>query len=420
MATQKGRKVARIKKVHGDHLGLGSTIEFERDPGSGTFDNFQRRVNGKTYKYRRARVWLDDAKGVRIRKTLYGKTDVELRSKIKKLIAKPASTINPEKTSVEDWVDLWLKTSQKQKPKTLRDYRQNFEKHIKSGIGKAKIGKVTPQNLRAFFKELEDDGIGPSTVEVSYKVLHAAFAQLVRDGTLDRNPVSTVGKPRVPKPDKRIPTVDEAKKILKAAEGNRYYPLILLALLSSMRQGELFALRWREDVRLDQGFLRVNHTLTTDADGKLVLDDPKTEAARRRVELDPKLVAELTKLRKANPKATYLFTAPDGGLIVKGNFRKRVWLPLLKKAKVPGLKFHTLRHFGNSLLAQQGHNPKVLQARLGHATVAMTMNTYTHLMPNASREAANTLSDLFLGGLNGAKNGAKSKVRKSRKSNKAL
>ncbi|MDQ6767921.1 MAG: tyrosine-type recombinase/integrase [Candidatus Eremiobacteraeota bacterium] len=418
MKKKDDRSRWRIKSRPEDVFSTEPTVYY-RDAGLGTFDDFVRRVNGKEYKYRRARLWLENNKGVKVRQVFYGRTDAELNKKIKAAKARPASDINPHKTTLEQWIELWLETSQEKKPNTLRHYKQNFEKHIRPRIGKAKIGKLIPQNFASFLKELKDDGIGASTVEVSYKILRAAFQKLHKDQVLDRNPVATVGKPRVPKPERRMPTMDEAKKLLKAAKGTRDYPLILMALLTSMRPGELFALRWK-DVNLTQGFLTVNHTLTTDADGKLVLDDPKTPEARRRVELDHYLVAELTKLRKQDRAVTHVFTAPDGGLISKGNFRKRVWAPLLVEAKIPDLTLYSLRHFGNSLLAHDGASVKVLQARLGHTRAAMTLDTYTKLMPSGTREAANRLSDLFLGGLNGAKDGAKSKSRKYGKSAKIL
>jgi len=165
-------------------------------------------------------------------------------------------------------------------------------RNTKSGL------TLTPHAFRDLLlghsSRLDEDEIGARTRELSYQVLHAALNRLVKDGTLMRNPLTSVDKPKVPKADIRIPTLAEAQKLLRAAEGTRDYPLILLATLTGMRQGEIFGLQWC-DVHLDQGWIWVCHSLTKDTAGKLKLDKPKNEASVRRVDLDVRQVAALAK-----------------------------------------------------------------------------------------------------------------------------
>jgi len=391
----------------------GEATVYYRDVGSGTFDDFVRIVNSKRYKYRRARVWLENNKGVKTRRVFYGRTDAELHKKIKAAKARPASNIT-DKTTLGDFIDGWLKLDLKRRAKTISDYGYNFEKYIKPNIGKAKILKLTADNFRAFFKEMADDGAKPRTVQMSYQLIHAALNSLYKEGKLDRNPLATVDKPRAPKTRPDVMTWEQALTLLKTAEGTRDYPLILLAVASGMRQGELLALQWK-NVNLDQSYLSVEHTLTKDADGKLILDDPKTPESARPVGLDPELVKVLRAHRRANPKSTFVFTAKEGGFIWKDTFRSRVWLPLLEKAKLPHFRFHSLRVFGNTWLANKGTNLRVLQSRLGHSDPRMTQQTYQSVPKlNQIQEAANSLGLAIATGLKGAKNGAKRRPAKAK------
>jgi integrase len=346
-----------------------------------------RRVNGKTYEYRRAQIWMENDKGVRVRKSIYAKNDRELEKKIKAAKSRPVGDISPDKVSLGDYVERWLDTHPRLKPKTSADYRSNLQNHIKPRIGKAKLSKLRPEHFRALFKELADDLVGAPTAQVSYRLLHASLNRLVKDGTLPRNPLANVDKPRAPKADIQIPTEAQVRAILKAAKGTRDYPLVLLAVVSGLRLGELLGLRWR-DVNLDEGYIVVRHTLTKD----LQLEEPKTPGSHRRVDLDETTLKALKAHRKLSP-GDHVFTAPKGGYVSQTNFHRRAWAPLLEKAKVPHLRFHSLRHFGNSLLAKQGVNLKVLQARLGQTTTRMTLDTYAHLMPGETRQAAEIIGE---------------------------
>jgi integrase len=241
------------------------------------------------------------------------------------------------------------------------------------------------------------------------------FSLAVKDELLVRNPMVSVEKPTGQRTETRILTAKDARKLLEAAAGSRLYPLVATALATAMRQGELFALQW-ENVHLDAGYLLVKATLTEAADRSLVFSEPKTQAGRRRVDLDGEIIGILRTWRKGQIASGYLGSlvfpsasgprsidkGPASGARRKSNFVRREWAPLLKKAEIPRITFHGLRHTGNSLLASQGVGIKTLQARLGHATLKTTLDTYTHLLPGDQQKAADMIGKMLFGANPGA------------------
>ena len=187
-----------------------------------------------------------------------------------------------------------------------------------------------------------------------------------------------------------------------------------------MRQGELFGLTW-DAMHLEDAYLRVTKQLANTHDGP-GLTEPKTATSKRRIDLSPEAVAVLKGHRKAQMRDgepnhhNLVFPNDVGGFIDRNDFTKRVFKPLLTKAELPDVTFHSLRHAGNSLLAKTGTSLKVLQQRLGHATPSTTLSTYTHIGPSDGQQAASTLGRLLASGLSwGINSGGGARVQKPRK-----
>lgn len=188
--------------------------------------------------------------------------------------------------------------------------------------------------------------------------------------------------------------------MLEAASGDPLEALYRLAINTGMRQGELLALKW-EEVELDRGRVRIRHTLTRE-NGRYSLGEPKTKESRRTIRLGKDVTQSLRKhhRRQLEQKMEYrelwedhgfVFTTQTGNPINPTNLRNRSFRPLLKKADLPQIRFHDLRHTCATLLLKQDVSPKKVSALLGHATIAMTLDTYSHLLPDMGDEVVDAM-----------------------------
>lgn len=181
-------------------------------------------------------------------------------------------------------------------------------------------------------------------------------------------------------------------------------PLYVLAVHTGMRSGELLGLKWA-DVDLESGTVRVRRTLTRTEDGKrLTLGEPKTKKSRRTVRLTPRAAEALGghRARQAEEKLWagglygdrgLVFTGETGGIVNPSNLRNRSFRPLLARAGLPRITFHDLRHTCASLLFQRNVHPKFVQELLGHASIAITLDTYSHMLPGMGGEAADAIGE---------------------------
>ena len=195
---------------------------------------------------------------------------------------------------------------------------------------------------------------------------------------------------------------EEARRLLEAAVGDRLEALYVLALNTGMRQGELLALKW-DDVDLKSGVLRVRRTLTkvgkTYATGEL-----KTKNSRRVIRLTPAAVGALQghlsrQLEKMEHMGSLyqpgglVFATEAGTIINSSNLRNRSLKPLLSAAALWPIRFHDLRHTCATLLLSKNVNPKIVSEMLGHASVSITLDVYSHLMPDMQEKAAKALQE---------------------------
>lgn len=192
-------------------------------------------------------------------------------------------------------------------------------------------------------------------------------------------------------------TEKEVKRLLKVAKGNRLEALIVLALTTGMRQGELFALRW-SDVDLQRKTLSVQRS-AQEIDGDIRFVEPKTDLSRRRISLS-KIAVNALKSRGAIAKreghgSELVFPSPRGDVLRKSNFIRREWEPMRTAAGIPNARFHDLRHTAASLLLAEGVNPKVVQEMHGHASIRLTLDTYSHLIPTMQAGAADAFDRML-------------------------
>jgi integrase len=199
-------------------------------------------------------------------------------------------------------------------------------------------------------------------------------------------------------------SASEARRLLEAASGDRLEALYVLAVHTGMRRGELLGLKW-DDVDLDTSTVRVRRTLTRPENGRrIALGEPKTKKSRRTVRLTLRAVEALTRHRarqaeeKLKAGGVYqdqglVFAGGIGNLINPSNLRQRSFAPLLKRAGLPRITFNDLRHTCASLLFSKNVHPKFVQELMGHASVAITLDTYSHMLPGMGGEAADAIGE---------------------------
>jgi integrase len=230
-----------------------------------------------------------------------------------------------------------------------------------------------------------------------------ALKQAVNDGLIPRNATEAVKPPQVRREEIRPLTPEQVKMLLEAASGDRLEGLFTLAVHTGLRRGELLGLKW-EDVELESGSLHVKHTLTT-ARGGPRLAAPKTKSSRRRVSLTrgavdalrAHLARQLEEIDRAGSlwqENRLAFASEIGEPLDRRDLTSRRFKPLLKRAKLlEKTRFHDLRHTCATLLLTKNVNPKIVSEMLGHATIAITLDTYSHVLPNMQDSAARALEE---------------------------
>jgi len=239
-------------------------------------------------------------------------------------------------------------------------------------------------------------GLAPATVRKAHQVLSSILETACRDGLIRVNPARGVDLP--PLVHKEMRALEPAEiEVLAAAVRPRYRALVLTAAFTGCRFGELAALRLG---RLDllHRTLRVEETVS-EVGGQLHYGPPKTRASVRTVVLPKALVAELEHHLASFPpgRAGLVFTARDGGPLRAANFRHRHWTPAVRASVGEPCRFHDLRHSHAAMLIASGQHPKVIQARLGHASIKTTLDTYGHLYQGLDEAAASALDDIMTG-----------------------
>jgi integrase len=343
------------------------------------------------------------------RKSFYGDTKQDVLAKLLRFRSGQPETVEREarNLTVGKFLRRWLDDAAKPKvrAKTLALYEGVVKKHIEPRLGPTPIATLSPGHVQSTYAALERDGASKRMVELVHAILHRAFHVAVRWGWMLRNPCAAVDRPRVDPKPARVLDATQVRAFLKKASKDPLHALYVLAIATGLRFGELLALRW-EDVDLPERYLVVKRTML-EVGGKLEIGEPKTPAGRRRVDLPDFAVAALKKHHKAalNRKrggSMLVFCDRNGGPLRQSNVTRRLFQPILTAAKVPTIRFHDLRHTAATLLVMQGVHPKVVQERLGHSRVDVTLDTYSHVLPSMQRDAADQLDRLSLSGRRGS------------------
>ena len=313
----------------------------------------------------------------------------------------------PTKKSVSEFIDEWLASSSgRLRQRTRYEYERLLDRYVLAKIGCLKLADVTPLHVQSIYAAMLKQGLSGRTVRYTHAVLSSALKQAVRWRLIPANPASAVDLPRTAGNEMRALSPDEAQRLLAACEGNRLEALFNVLVFGGLRPGEAYALK-RTDVDWNTGTITVQRALSRTR-GEWVLQEPKTSKSRRTVPLPERVMVLLRSHLRQQAEARLESTLPytDHGLIFATrtgepldaqNVNYQYLKPILKKAGLPAtLRLYDLRHTCATLLLAAGENPKVVSERLGHASVVLTLDTYSHVLPTMQRAATERLGALLL------------------------
>jgi len=343
------------------------------------------------------------------RKSFYGQTRQEVAQKLTvglkaRLDGVPLPS---EQLKVRRYLQEWLQGAQPTvRPSTWRRYEQLLRVHALPTLGTLPLARLEPRHVQRLYADCLAQGLAPATVRQLHAVLHRALGQAVKWGTVARNVAALVSPPRVKRHEIMPLSAVQARTLLESAQGDRFEALYVLALTTGMRLGELLGLRW-QDVDLAAGMLQVRHTLLRIRDG-LQLTEPKTARSRRHIALAPSAVDALRhhRSRQATVRLRLgqvwedhdlVFANEIGKPVEAGNLLRRSFWVLLEKAELPHIRFHDLRHTAATLLLQQSVHPKVVSELLGHSSIGLTLDTYSHVIPDMQQQAVAAMDSLLKG-----------------------
>ena len=336
--------------------------------------------------------------------SLYGKTRQEVSRKLPAALRDKEAglPVLPERQSVAQFLTQWMEVARPTiRHSTFVRYEVYIRLHAIPIIGRVRLTRLTPQQLQDLYTKKLAEGLSPTSVRHLHSVLHRALKQALRWNLVARNVSEAVDPPRRASSEYQALTLEEVKRYLEAAREDRLEALYVLAVTTGMRRGELLGLHWRA-VDLDQGTLQVRYTLQQGG----FLGEPKTAKSRRQISLTPLAVEALQRHHlcqlKERLKAGALWVDTDlvftnslGSHVDPDNLRHRSFNSLLRRAELPPIRFHDLRHAAATLLLGLDTRPKVVQELLGHSAIAVTMDVYSHVLPTMQREAMNDLDDLL-------------------------
>lgn len=316
--------------------------------------------------------------------------------------------------TIAEFLKVWLRdvAAARLRPSSYRRVEGIVRVHLIPALGRHQVSQLRPQHVNQMLRAKARSGLAPKTCQHIRTTLRTALGQAVKWEIARMNAAALSEPPRAQAAEIEAISRDDARAILDAVRGDRLYALYAVALGLGLRQGEALALQWR-DVDLEGRTLVVRQTLhkLKDAEGESEYQflEPKTRRSRRTIVLpDPLVVAlrehgeqqlaerqQLGQLWATNWGD--LVFATESGRPLHGPTVTRRFQAMLKASGLPRRRFHDLRHACATLLLAQGVPARVVMEVLGHATIAVTMNTYSHVLPELQREAADRMGEVLAG-----------------------
>ena len=362
-----------------------------------------------------AQISLGNRDGKRIRRSYtgrHGESKQEVLDQLHKLLHKRATATlaEPSKITLLEFLEHWLElgAGASVSPSTIDSYRRNLETHVFQVIGHIRAQQITPLHIQTVLSRMKvhrrakkgrsvtAESSSERSKQYLFSILRKAFSRGIQWGILIRNPCEGCERPKTRKFEIAPLNEEQVRDFLKTARESPLYGLFALAIQTGARQGELRALQWG-DVNLEEKTISIRRTVSEVESGDIE-KAPKTAKGVRHVTLVDSSVELLQELRVEALKRGWNKSAKvfhrEGKLITRAavnwDFNQ-----ILKRAKLPAIRFHDLRHTHATLLLLQGVHPKIVQERLGHSTIAITLDIYSHVLPSMQDQIAEKMNKLF-------------------------
>lgn len=306
---------------------------------------------------------------------------------------------------VGDWMDEWVDNYLPNIEETTRvGYRTKIRCYIKPALGDIFIKSLRAEHIQRMVNDMMDRGLSPKNIRDTFNNINAAMKKAVKLQLIPYNPCEAVELPRLKKYRAEVYSTEMIQNLLDVASGTDMFLPIFLLVMVGLRRGELLALRW-EDIDFKKNILKVRKNMVNGEKG-CVIKSPKSEAGVRDIYLgdDVMSVLKQARLQYMNDAFSYgvgfqnlgFVIRQEDGSPIKPDSMTQKWRRFLEAHDLPKIRLHDLRHSNATALIRAGVNPRVVQQRLGHSDVNITLNTYTHVLPEMDMEAAAKLDSILL------------------------
>ena len=353
----------------------------------------------------------DPVTGKRITKNVLGKTQAEVREKLRRTIeeTRGLDVARAGEYTTGQWLEVWFNdyAMLKVRPSSHQTYRGYLDHHIKPYIGNIPLTKLSSLDLQRLYKKLLSDGrvdrieskkqpkgLSAKTVRNIHQIISSALKLAVEQKLIARNPAEGCALPKVERKEMQTLPVEQLTSFLREAKESGVYEMYYIDLATGLRRGELLGLKW-SDIDLEKGDLRVQRQIGR-IDGKIIEMPLKTKNAYRTLPLSADAIDVLMQQRRKTGNSEWVFPSPTGGPMSPDSVLHMLHR-VLKRAGLPKVRFHDLRHTFATLALQNGVDIKTVSGMLGHFSAGFTLDTYAHVTTSAKREAAKTMGNILSG-----------------------
>ncbi|RQD72687.1 MAG: site-specific integrase [Tindallia sp. MSAO_Bac2] len=355
------------------------------------------------------RVYMGlDSEGKRIyhNKTIHGNSKDAEKYKNKVMRDRDMGDyVKPSKELLGPFLDKWLEISVKPRvaASTYKGYKDYIKAYLKPSLGNKSISKLDPLEIQEVYNNMIKRGLAPRTVGYAHGVLRSALKQAVKWNLIAKNPTELVDLPKKRKKEIQPLTPEEAARFMTYTVYSSWKAFFSLLLASGMRPGEALGLKW-EDIDFEKGRVHIQRAFSKVND-EWLLEVPKTTQSRRSIPIPPGVIEDLEEHRLGQEEVKLKAeNYNDYGLVFAGkngdppdyrNIYRRHFKPLLKDAGLPDIRLYDLRHTCATILLAAGENPKIVSERLGHASITLTLDIYSHVLPDMQDQATAKLEALL-------------------------